>query len=145
MSLGCIHDDVQAEPGSWLVVGMIPVFDKKKAIRTKLWTEDGPNGAAHRRIETTHQCMKALSEEWNTLTQNTKVLQWADGPWRQSLPGSARSVYCSVPSSWTSQRQTPIVATQHSSASCVTVPRTVTGCMSMLSFPPSTRTHWRQR
>ncbi len=23
MSLGCIHDEVQSEPGSWLVVGMI--------------------------------------------------------------------------------------------------------------------------
>jgi hypothetical protein len=30
VSLGCFHDDVRAEAGSWLVVGMIPVFDKKK-------------------------------------------------------------------------------------------------------------------
>jgi hypothetical protein len=44
VSLGCIHDEVWSEPGSWLVVGMIPVFDKKKAIRTKLRTEDGPMG-----------------------------------------------------------------------------------------------------
>jgi hypothetical protein len=34
VSLGCFplgyfHDDVRSEPGSWLVVGMIPVFDKK--------------------------------------------------------------------------------------------------------------------
>ncbi len=34
VSLGCIHDDVREEPGSWLVVGMIPVFDGKKAKRT---------------------------------------------------------------------------------------------------------------
>ncbi len=33
VSLGCFQDDVRAEPGSWLVVGMIPVFDKKKAAR----------------------------------------------------------------------------------------------------------------
>ena len=44
VSLGCIHDEVRSEPGSWLVVGMIPVFDKKKAIQTKLRTEDGPMG-----------------------------------------------------------------------------------------------------
>ena len=29
VSLGCFHHDVRSEPGSWLVVGMIPVFDKK--------------------------------------------------------------------------------------------------------------------
>ena len=43
VSLGCFHDDVRAEPGSWMVVGMIPVFDKKKATRGKGPTEDGPN------------------------------------------------------------------------------------------------------
>jgi hypothetical protein len=84
VSLGCIHDEVRAEPGSWLVVGMIPVFDKKKAIRTKLRTEDGPMGASRRRIQITHQCIQALLEGWNTLTQNTKVLQWADGLWRRT-------------------------------------------------------------
>ena len=84
MSLGCIHDEVRAEPGSWLVVGMIPVFDKKKAIRTKLRTEDGPMGASRRRIQITHKCIEALLEGWNALTQNTKVLQWADGLWRRT-------------------------------------------------------------
>ncbi len=35
VSLGCFHDDVRAEPGSWLVVGtVIPVFDGKKAMQT---------------------------------------------------------------------------------------------------------------
>ena len=42
VSFGNLHDDVQAEPRSWLVVGMIPVFDKKKATRGKGPTEDGP-------------------------------------------------------------------------------------------------------
>ncbi len=84
MSLGCIHDEVQAEPESWLVVGMIPVFDKKKAIRTKLQTEDGPMGASRRRIQITHKCIEALLEGWNALTQNTNVLQWADGLWRRT-------------------------------------------------------------
>jgi hypothetical protein len=43
VSLGCIYDDVRSEPGSWIVVGMILIFDKKKATRPKLRTEDGPN------------------------------------------------------------------------------------------------------
>jgi hypothetical protein len=43
VSLGCVHDDVRAEPGSWMVVGMIPVFDKKKATRGK-----GPTAARYR-------------------------------------------------------------------------------------------------
>ena len=84
VSLGCIHDDVRAEPGSWLVVGMIPVFDKKKTIRTKLRTEDGQNGASCRCIEITHKCLQALLEGWNTLTQGIKILQWADGLWRRT-------------------------------------------------------------
>ena len=33
VSLGCIHDDVRTEPGSWIVVGMIPIFHKEKATR----------------------------------------------------------------------------------------------------------------
>jgi len=66
------------------VVGMIPVFDKKKAVRTKLCSEDGPNGAARRRIEITHKCLAALLEGWNALTGSTKVLQWADGVWRRT-------------------------------------------------------------
>ena len=41
VSLGCLHDDVRAEPGSWLVVGMIPVFDKRKAMRTVNRKSDG--------------------------------------------------------------------------------------------------------
>ena len=56
VSLGCIHDEVRAEQGSWLVVEMIPVFDKNKATRTKLRTEDGPMGASRWRIQ--------LQEEW---------------------------------------------------------------------------------
>ena len=31
VSLGCLHDDVCAKSGSWLVAGMILVFDKKKS------------------------------------------------------------------------------------------------------------------
>jgi hypothetical protein len=96
VSLGCFHDDVRAEPGSWMVVGMIPVFDKKKATRGKGPTEDGPNGpatrraedgpngAARRRISLTHQCLSALLEGWNALTENNKIIQWADGVWRRT-------------------------------------------------------------
>jgi hypothetical protein len=70
VSFGCIHDDVRAEPGSWLVVGMIPIFDKKKATRTGLRAEDGPNGASRRRITILHHCLGALLEGWNTLTDS---------------------------------------------------------------------------
>ena len=84
MSLGCVHDDVRSEPGSWIVVGMIPIFDKKKATRPKLRSEDGPNGAARRRIEITHLSLAALLEGWNALTDGVKILQWADGVWRRT-------------------------------------------------------------
>ena len=66
------------------MVGMIPIFDKKKATRPKLRTEDGPQGAARRRIEITHQCLGALLEGWNALTEGVKILQWADGVWRKT-------------------------------------------------------------
>ncbi len=44
-------------------------------------TEDGPNGAARRRIGLTHQCLAALLEGWNALTEGNKIIQWADGIW----------------------------------------------------------------
>jgi hypothetical protein len=84
VSLGCIHDDVRTEPGSWIVVGMIPIFDKKKATRPKHRTKDGHEGAARRRIEITHQFLAALLEGWNALTEGVKILQWADGVWRKT-------------------------------------------------------------
>ncbi len=83
VSLGCFHDDVRSEPGSWLVVGMIPVFDKKKAVRAGL-PVDGPASAALRRISVTHQCLAAALEGWNALTDKVKILQWADGLWRRT-------------------------------------------------------------
>ena len=84
MSLGCFHDDVRAEPGSWLVVGMIPIFDKKKSIRGGKRPDKGPQGAARRRINLTHQCLGALLEGWNALTAGNKIIQWADGVWRRT-------------------------------------------------------------
>ncbi len=54
VSLGWFQNDALAEPGSWLVMGMIPVFDKKKAVRAGL-PEDGPKSAASRLICVTHQ------------------------------------------------------------------------------------------
>jgi hypothetical protein len=83
VSLACLHDDVRAEPGSWLVVGMIPIFDRKKAERAGR-PEGGPNGAPCRRIHLTHQCLEFLLEGWNALTEGNKVIQWADGLWRRT-------------------------------------------------------------
>ncbi len=78
--LGCLHDDVCAEPGSWLVTGMIPVFDKKKAMQTGNLTDKGATGASRRRwrVSLHHQCLGALFEEWNTLSEKNKIIQ-ADG------------------------------------------------------------------
>lgn len=52
--LGWFQTDARTEPGSWLVVGMIPVFDWKKAVRAGR-PEDGPKSAASRLICVTHQ------------------------------------------------------------------------------------------
>jgi hypothetical protein len=41
-------------------------------------------GASCLRIEIMHQCIQVLLEGWNTVIQNTKVLQWADGLWRRT-------------------------------------------------------------
>jgi hypothetical protein len=83
VSLGCLHDDVRAEPGSWLVVGMIPVFDKRKAQRAGRPLH-GPHGTARRRIALMHQCLSAVLEGWNVLSMGNKILQWADGTWRRT-------------------------------------------------------------
>ena len=84
VSLGCLHDDVRAEPGSWLVVGMIPVFDKRKALQTGNRTDTGANGAPRRRVSLHHQCLEALLEGWNALTEKNKIMQWADGLFRRT-------------------------------------------------------------
>jgi hypothetical protein len=83
VSLGCLHDDVRAKPGSWLVVGMIPVLDKKKAARAGR-PPLGPHGTARQRIALMHQCLSALLEGWNVLSAGNKILQWADGTWRRT-------------------------------------------------------------
>ncbi len=82
--LGFIYDDVRSEPGSWVVVGKILVFDETKATRTKLRTEDGLQGASRRRIFIADQCFGALLEGCNALTKTPKILQWADGVWRKT-------------------------------------------------------------
>ena len=83
MSLGCIYDEVRSEPGSWLVVGMIPVYRHKVALRAGR-PKQGPDGCSRRKIHLLHQCYTKLLEGWNSLTENVKVLQWADGVWRRS-------------------------------------------------------------
>jgi hypothetical protein len=82
VSLGSIHNDVRAEPGSWLVVGMIPVFDKKKAARAGR-PQHGQHETAQISIALMHQCLSALLDEWNVLSAGNKILQWADGAWRK--------------------------------------------------------------
>ena len=83
VSLGCFCDNVRSEPGSWIVVGMIPVFDKQKAKRAHR-PEDGPNSCSARRIALFHQCYGALLQGWNQLTSGVKAMEWADGIWRRT-------------------------------------------------------------
>jgi hypothetical protein len=76
---------------------MIPVFDKKKAVRAGR-PEDGPASAARRRIGVMHKCLAAALEGWNALTDKVKIIQWADG-----LCGAGRA-FSWQPSFQTSQR-----------------------------------------
>ena len=80
-SLGCIYDNVRSEPGSWIVVGMIPVYDLKKAVRAGRPTR-GPESCAARKASLLHQCYNAVLQGWDSLTETVKRLQWADGTWR---------------------------------------------------------------
>jgi hypothetical protein len=83
VSVGVTHDDVRSEPGSWLVVGMIPLLRKKVAMRAGR-SDTGPDGCPARKTRLLHQCYAKLLEGWNALTADVKVLQWADGLWRRS-------------------------------------------------------------
>ena len=69
MSVGVTHDDVRSEPGSWMVVGMIPLLRKKVAMSAGRG-ENGPDGCPARKTRLLHQCYAKL--------------QWADGLWRRS-------------------------------------------------------------
>ena len=84
VSLANIHDDVRSEPGSWIVVGMIPMFNKTVAGRAGR-PKKGPNGCPRRKVELLHQCYHALLKGWNQITEKVKILQWADGAWRRSM------------------------------------------------------------
>ena len=83
VSLGCIYDEVRSEPGSWLVVGMIPVFRDKVAQRAGR-PRQGPDGCSRRKIHLFHQSYAKLFQGWNSITERTKILLWADGLWRRS-------------------------------------------------------------
>ena len=84
VSLANIHDDVRSEPGSWIVVGMIPMFNKTVAGRAGR-PKRGPNGSPRRKVELLHQCYHALLKGWNQITEKVKILRWADGAWRRSM------------------------------------------------------------
>jgi len=84
VSLGCTYDEVRSDPGSWLVVGMIPIYNHKAAARAGR-PRDGPAGCTRRKLHLFHQCYGTLLAAWNTITANVKILQWADGVWRKSL------------------------------------------------------------
>jgi hypothetical protein len=131
-SLGCFHDNVWLEPGSWLVVGITPVFDKKNATRTKFLTEDEPNGAARWRIETTYQDeMKHSYAEY----QNPSV-----GPWSLAPNAHfAESPLLRPATGW------HLLLQQRSVVQAVSLSQR--SCMSQIwaEFPPSIRTCRRPR
>jgi hypothetical protein len=93
--LGCFHEYVRAEPGSWLVVGMIPIFDKNKSIRGGKRPLIGFQGAVRRRINLTHQCLSALMEGWNALAAGNKIIKCHGGP---TVSGEGHA-FCSQASS----------------------------------------------
>ena len=82
MSLGNIYDAKRSEPGSWMVVGIIPAFSLKKALKAGR-KRDGMGGCARRRIEILQLSYGKLLQNWNAKTKDVKKLQWADGLWRR--------------------------------------------------------------
>lgn len=81
VSLGNIYDSKRSEPGSWMVVGVIPAFSMKKATLAGR-KKDGMGGCARRRIQILQLSYGKLLENWNAKTKDVKKLQWADGLWR---------------------------------------------------------------
>jgi hypothetical protein len=130
VSLGCFHDDVRAEPGSWMVGPKAP---NGPATRR---AEDGPNGAARRRIPLTHQCLSAILEGWNALTEDNKIIQWADGIWRRTLILLA-GIFMDQPETDTYCCDT--------AQSCSSANAQSTSCMSRSITPRNTHILCRQR
>ena len=80
VSLGNIYDSKRSEPGSWMVVGVIPAFSMKKATLAGR-KKDGMGGCARRRIQILQLSYGKLLKNWNAKTKDVKKLQWADGLW----------------------------------------------------------------
>ena len=72
VSLGCVHDDLRSEPGSCLVVGMIPIVNGKSARRAGC-PADGPGGYVRRKLLLFHQCYSKLLDGWNTITKKSRL------------------------------------------------------------------------
>ena len=72
---------MRSEPSSWTVVGVIPVHDKKKAVRAGRPLQ-GHKSCARRKTGLLHQCYNAVLQGWDELTSTPKRLLWADGIWR---------------------------------------------------------------
>ncbi len=71
VSLGNIYDAKRSEPGSWMVVGIIPAFSMKKALKAGR-KKDRMGGCARRRIEILQLSYGKLLENWNTKTKDVK-------------------------------------------------------------------------
>jgi hypothetical protein len=74
VSLGNIYDSKRSEPGSWMVVGIIPAFSLKKAIKAGR-KRDGMGGCARRHIQILQLSYGKLLDKWNAKTEDVKKLQ----------------------------------------------------------------------
>jgi len=83
-SLGCVDDDLRTEPDSWSVVGCLPAYDLRAALRAGR-PKNGPASTKYRKIEILHKAYSTIFEEFNRKTINAERLRWANGQFRWSL------------------------------------------------------------
>ena len=72
---------MRTEPGSWTVVGCLPIYNNKATKRPK----KGPFSSRRRKIDILHLSYARLFEDFNRKTLNAQRLRWADGIFRWSL------------------------------------------------------------
>ena len=70
-----IHEDVRAQPSSWVVVGWLPVLDEDKSLRPG----QGYEGDAARNLRIYHECWRLFLAKYNEGAKYNRLVLFGDG------------------------------------------------------------------
>ena len=70
-----IHEDVRAQPSSWVVVAWLPVLDEEKTLRPGKGYQSDPA----RNLRIYHECWRLFLSRFNEGAKHNRVVLFGDG------------------------------------------------------------------